>query len=94
MVNVDPTAIEPEEFEAELENVADQTRERLYDEAMGIGGVKETPLSEWIDTQVEQMRSNRYHTYEVSDAALAQVALEAAADAVQAMADEGYAVEF
>lgn len=80
--NIDP------ELSTELDQMSEQARTYLYDRATA--ELKDTPVNAWIDNVVVGMRDNPHYEYDVSDDALRQAALEAAAEALQAFATDGY----
>jgi hypothetical protein len=74
----------------QTDELSEETKTHLYDRAMDIGGIRDKPLKKFIEDVVAEMRENHEQEYDVDDETLRQAALEAAAEATQVMADEGY----
>lgn len=82
------------DYKAEAKNLDSSTRKYIYDHAREYGGLESQSIPEFVDRMVREVKAGADEYFDLSDLALRQAILEEVADAVEAMAEEGYDENF
>lgn len=82
------------DYKAEAAEMDSSTRQYIYDHATTYGGLEEQTIPEFVDQMATDVKAGADEYFELSDLALRQAILEEVADAVAAMAEEGYEEAF
>lgn len=82
------------DYKTEAQNLDSSTRQYIYDHATEYSGLEDQSIPEFVDQMVREVKAGAGEYFDLSDLALRQAILEEVADAVEAMAEEGYDEHF
>jgi hypothetical protein len=82
------------DYKADATNLDSSTRQYIYDHAYEYGGLEDESIPAFVDRMVTEVRAGADEYFDVSELGLRQAILEEVAEAVAAMAEEGYDEHF
>lgn len=82
------------DYKAEASDLDSSTRQYVFEQAYDHGGLEGQSIPDFADRMVREVKTGADEYFELSDMAVRQAVLEVVADAVEAMAEDGYDEHF